>query len=254
MKRRNKILFYSISSLAIVAVATVGFSSWIVGIEQKETTTTIDVEVDNTSNETCYLNVVASSDPVEIGEKEPHDRTGNDIIGASENDENSPISVSETAMQFSFETFELYIGNGIAVSAQKTKVDITLDSSNDAFNTVNSSANLIGRSGSETWTYLAYTASFLLTTEGDNPNFTVEDHTSDGNYKIYKLVEGKMTQSLSWGTFFGKKSPVTYYNEFFQKEENLANRLTATNKICKELDQMAAAVKTNITLSAKVTL
>ena len=88
MKRRNRILFYSISSLAIVAVATVGFSSWIVDIEQKETTTTIDVEVDNT---TVVAQVNSSTESIILNNTSVD---GDGIISSDESNANADIDLS----------------------------------------------------------------------------------------------------------------------------------------------------------------
>ena len=62
MKRnkKSKLVLFSVLGLAAISIGTVGFATWMVGVENKSETLTFTANVDNTLNESIYLEAVAS--------------------------------------------------------------------------------------------------------------------------------------------------------------------------------------------------
>ena len=48
--KKSKLVLFSVIGLAAISIGTVGFATWMVGVQKKEETLTISALVDNTLN------------------------------------------------------------------------------------------------------------------------------------------------------------------------------------------------------------
>lgn len=210
MKKRNKIIAACASVFAVISVATVGFATWLVGVTQKSLGLGVETQVDSVQNETQYVEAkVAAGTKITVAEKEEHERTGKNIVGASANvDDGGTIKVDKDALTFSFESITVRIGDN--ATTPPTKVVITLDNEKSTANQVTD--NKMGTkyrsalTGTPNyWTYLKLDTVTLTLAE----NFVAQDNES---YTTYTLEDDFKKIQLGWGTFFNNKNPVAYYN------------------------------------------
>ena len=141
MKKKNKIIIGAISAFTLVSVATIGFSSWVIGVQQQE----VDVEglklsVDTVENDSVFLEVsLPANETVKICEPSKVTRTETtDIVGTSDSTASGGIGYSEDAMKFSLQTITLRVGKNVSSEEIPTGVKFTLPSEEgkNTFNTV----------------------------------------------------------------------------------------------------------------------
>ena len=252
MKKRNKIIAACASVFAVISVATVGFATWLVGVTQTSLGLGVQTQVDGVQNETQYVEAkVAEGTKITVAEKEAHERTGKNIVGASANDGEAAIQVDINALTFSFESITVRIGKN--ATTPPTKVVITLDDEKSTVNqvtenTMTETYRPALKEGSY-WTYLALKPITLtLSTEFDSKS------SDSDTYTTYTLKEGKKLVQLSWGTFFGNKNPVAYYNGLV-KEQGFDELLKMSEHASAELTKMnevlsAGTLTINVALQA----
>lgn len=254
MKRnkKSKLVLFSVLGLAAISIGTVGFATWMVGVQKTNDVLTVTANVDNTLNESIFLEATTSTNPLIIAESAAHTKEGRDILGAKTDGELSEgnVMVSENALKFSFTTLQYSVGNG---AVNPTKLHIALEPVET--NTINKvTVNKLGqeeRTG-DSWTYLAFDKTYNISNnEGEN-NIAVAE-TDKGSYKLYTFNTKEFT--LDWGSFFGGKSPVSYYNEISKKEKynNASDIFKLADNVYNELITMKSALKSG-NLSIKVSL
>ena len=241
--RKSKLVLFSVIGLAAVSIGTVGFATWMVGVEKKSDALTFTANVDNTLNESIYLEAVASSNEIIVAEKVEHTKANTDILGAKVD---SPlgegnVTVNANALQFTFATLKYSVGNG---ATKPTKLHLKLATPTETINACNvvKTSELNGeRTGATKWSYLAYEKTFAIN-EGEGDIITTTP-TSNGSYTEYDF--GTKTFTLNWGDFFGSTSPVTYYNTISAKEaySDASAKFTLADNVSKELTAMQTALK-----------
>ena len=271
MKKNKKIIIGAISALAIVSVSAIGFSSWIVGVQDKDTEATITAEVDDTSNDSLLVSAsIASDTNLVLAEKQAYTREeGIDIIGAGKGQ--GDVLVSANALSFTFENIQVIVGDG---STKPTGVTLSFDENAHEF--INTESDKLGSVNEKDlrpgirWSYIAFDDVTI-------PWSDFEKDTSksvEGSYEVFNLSASKKTYSFSWGTYFGNEdatldgnqSPVTYYNNLLKEAKEdpeegykLKDGITAldlvntANNAGVELKDMATAFASK-TLTIKVTL
>ena len=267
MKKKNKIIIGAISAFTLVSVATIGFSSWVIGVQQQE----VDVEglklsVDTVENDSVFLEVsLPANETVKICEPSKVTRTETtDIVGTSDSTASGGIGYSEDAMKFSLQTITLRVGKNVSSEEIPTGVKFTLPSEEgkNTFNTVKTNEfassevdgwqDKTGRSGSS-WTYLALETTIALT------EFTSDSETnSSASYTTYTLEDKQLT--LLWGSFFGNasvsgenKKPTDFYNGLYNEASPTPSfdiLMEAATKATTELKAMNTAM-TNKTSTLK---
>lgn len=255
MKLSKKATITLISALALVSVSAIGFSSWIVGVQQKDTTTKITAEVDDTKNDSLVLTASIASKLI-LAEKEEYTRQdGLDIIGASRSE--GDMEVSSNALSFTFQSMQIIVG---ANQTNPTGVNLSFDENAHSFITVDTTADKLGtvastdlRDGSS-WTYICFEDVTIPFSD-----FEIDDEESvEGSYTVYNLKSNKSTYSFLRGSFFGNDtitsdgniSPVNYYNNLLK----VANDEPDTGYKLKDgvtaLDLVTTAKNVNVELNA----
>ena len=233
----NKKIVALMCSLAVVAVATVGFSAWVVGVQQTETTSKTSISVDTVTNDTQYLTADMSGQEIIIAEENKHVREGLDIIGSES------IGADSNALEFTFTSLSVTLGNNS--SSSYTKVIIELDADNNDFLTTKT--NLVGREGNSR-TYLKFTK-VEVPFKGNSTFFTSK---SENGYTTYTLdtskvnIDDGLSLKLSWGTYFGEEldtSPVKYYNGLNSGSDSTDVLLMRANNASSELTTMKSVLE-----------
>ena len=236
--QKSKIVLCSILGLAAISIGSVGFATWLVGVNKTEEELHVEAVVDDTKNDSIYLDVAVANNPFYVAESSAISKAdGKKIVGAS-NDGDSALKVTANAMKFTFSRFELSVGGGVTNMPTAVRVEFTKDL-NEAnwgaaelintakYTTVSgetvNSDNLVGSkrkalSGEETFSYISYSETFTI---GESADLVIDSSKSTDNYKVYKL-NVDMVRSFSWGTFFTNKageakSPANFYNEIYSE-------------------------------------
>lgn len=238
-KRKNYVLIGAIG-IAAVALTSVGFATWITGMQQTTVTTgDISVSVDTAENSTKYLDVVidSSNSTMHIGEKV--------TSGAITN------SGDPTDLEIAFTKFQLIIGDKYtSTQLEKVKVEMTVTNLPTGITFTNGGfvpTNLYGTTkNSENKSYLQFPAEFGTVTDGKfYVNMTdVAESEKSANLKGYTVKKATLETgnklTLTWGTVFGnkKESPATYYNGRLDATQNVEEKLGIMDEATKTLNHM----------------
>lgn len=241
----NKKVLKIVCGFAVVSLGTVGFSAWIVGLQQKETESKTTISVDTVTNDTQYLSATSENQTIVVAETSvPESNSG--IITAkdlSKEDSPSGLTIDGNALKFSFDSINVLLSEDAQTANNFTGVQIELDETANSF--LNTVENKIGRSGSGSWSYLTFETVTLTFAK----NFTLVEPGNDG-YIEYTLNESTINGeaedttklSLDWGTYFDSKSPVAYYNSIDRSGKNTSELITLMENVNSELKSMNAAL------------
>lgn len=239
----NKKIIGLMCGLAVVAVATVGFSAWVVGVQQTETTSGVNLSVDAVTSETQYLTASAENQTITIGENTIPDSAG--IITVKDlTDESLGIAIDTNALKFSFDSIDVLLSNDVT---SYKGVQIELDSNDNSFFTVEDDYNILKEqrtAGNEgTFKYLDFDPVILSFASNFDKSMELDGYTKY-SLKSSSINNGEGTTSLSlkWGNFFDSKSPVTFYNQINRDDKDVNALIQLIDDINDELDAMINAL------------
>lgn len=250
LKKNKKNLLVGVCALAGVAVTTVGFATWVFGVENRNAQTEYKVLVDNVENDTVYLTIGKIADAkINIGEAIAHEKKGDNIIGTKEGEGAALVA---NAMEFKIPDIQIKIGKSVVT--KPTTLSINLLAEDNSFNTITVGANDYFKRKVGDYNYVQYTKDIVLDfTSVTDANMKEEGSTeSYYNYKFVGSKEGStdFVDTLNWGTYFGNadsttnNSPVTYYNSReiittdMNDEAKFNAKLEASSKAYEEVNQM----------------
>lgn len=271
MFKKKKIVLTSVLALAGVSLATVGFATWVVGLQKTDDTLTVSAVVDDSENKSICLEAVTKKDEkVIISESVPYEANAKnkEIMSAVEKaDTTTGVTyVNADALKFHFTTLQYSLGKAVAPAQKPTKLNIELLGNTDnPINFVGEAGCLMDTTYREKgeYSYLKLNTSIDLneTTYDVNPAGT----TTGNSYDVY--VVKKTEFKFQWGSFFGNsadtmeteeknQSPVKFYNSKSSTradDESLKKNLfDDCENANKELKAMETALKGN--LKIKVSL
>ena len=245
--KKSKLVLFSVIGLAAISIGTVGFATWMVGVQKKEETLTISALVDNTLNNSIYLEAEITNNNVVIAERAEHVKSestpSTDIVFASKKG-GEDFTVNENALKFTFSKLQFSKGTSVAFPTQ-----LKLELQTSANNTVSSTGNLTGREEAESWTYLKLNKTIDI----NSSMYTLDNGVTGKSYETYKFNE--KTYSLEWGTFFGNdgKSPVQYYNALAGTgNRTMADLFELSDKVYSEISTMKSTLLGNLTVKVSI--
>ena len=271
MKRnkKSKLVLFSVLGLAAISIGTVGFATWMVGVQKKEETLTVTALVDNTKNSSVYLEAVVEDSPVKVAETSIYPTSGSktnawDIVTAS-TESNADITVDPNALQFKFTTLQYSYGNDATVPSKLT-IELLEGESDNTANKV--SVNKVGRTGdsNSSWRYLKFKHEYTLSTSEETDlaanKLKVTEVNQDGKSFKKFTVDNKIF-TLEWGSYFNDTNPVSYYNSLSKTNihdngavtDKVSAMFTLADQAYAEIAQMKKALtEDNPTLTVKVTI
>ncbi|MDD6469162.1 MAG: hypothetical protein PUF99_04565 [Bacilli bacterium] len=225
--KKSKIVLFSVIGLAAVSIGTVGFATWVVGVQRTEVGLQLSAKVDDTQNKSIMLEAeIDTNYTFKVAETEEHNSiTNNDLVVTGNSGTNTSIGFDSNAMKFQFSKLQFSCGDA---ATKPTKLTLKL-ATNDAnsFNTVTKTANKLPteRTGTS-WTYLSLDYTLTLDyNEGVGKNVTAKSKVGGESYTTYEI--NTKIFDMHWGTFFGNESyannntsPLKYYNSISNKKEN----------------------------------
>ena len=222
MKKRNKIIAFSVSTLAVLSVCTVGFATWLVGVQKNSEDVKVTATVDETTNQSVFLSAKID-EKIKLAEAAETGSDGGDykIIEAKEGGINT---ANENYLGFKFSELKLTVSkNNFDGKPNAIKISLPVDLNQR--NTVETNDNEFSETGKRKespWTYVSFDdVTFDLTAE----NFTIKDSDPDSDtegFIEYTIIDGKNNFNFEWGTFFDNVtledediSPVNFYNSLY---------------------------------------
>ena len=233
MKLHNKKMLISLISIATVALGSVGFATWIIGVQKTSTDVgNLKVETDTVKNNSIFLTATLPTNAkIAFGET-----TGDVKDGILANLDK--YLKKDNAMKFDFASIQYKVGKEVTKKPAKLKMELVTSDTKNASNYVESSKNKFNtiRTGTGTGTdttfeYVNYYEVIDLTV---GTIVTLDD--SDPNIETYTFTDSALKKhTFKWGSFFGNNwnngvlqgtdtkeySPLTYYNEVICK--NVSN-------------------------------
>lgn len=262
LKRNKKNVLIGVCALAGVALTSVGFATWVVGVTNKESKTEYNLKVDDVASDTIFLSVANESGTINIGEKEAHDKSGNDIAGSKQ------LGEVPNALSFEVKELKIKIGTNVAVKPKQLHLKLENTAKLNTINKVNNASNLLTKGAAKVRTestdyyYLKLTDMVIGLTYADtasaSANMVKTGETTNG-YDTYEYnANGTkvLTGKLEWGNYFGNVSPVEYYNNVYKGDDtpSLDNMLTSSKNAFDEISAMKTALDANANGGKKLTI
>lgn len=264
--QKSKIVLCSILGLAAISIGSVGFATWLVGVNKTTETLQLEAKVDNTKNDSIYLEAIITANSFVVAERTEYDKKADGgIVGASKN-AGSDFTVNENALKFTFSSFKLSVGKGVTSTDYPKKVVVDFNStvSENSSAYVDSTASKINECTYQKWdsetskyvstaignsvrtldqgetkfSYIKYHEEFNLEAEGV---FRKTDKTTYWEYEL-----NNKTREFSWGSFFGGKSPVNFYNDLYNTYNQKTGTSTKNYMTGAELFNFADKINTEI--------
>ena len=204
--KKKKIVLYFIISTLLISVGSVGFSSWILSIEKKESNFSANINISEAWNATAILDVNTSVESISSDgdtgniENLKVPLSGSIIYSDDINTEisNSKLSISVNALSD--------VNNPSGTDLKKVEIKTT---DTDSF----------GRTNGEEYTYFEVSDKEVSVSE-----LTLDNTFNVSGYSKFNLsLEGF---SLEYGSYFNYENPETFYNNKIEeaKKTYLNNR------------------------------
>lgn len=274
MKFKNKkTKLFLVLGASTLALGSIGFASWVIGVQQKEASGNLNVQVDNASLSNIQIIQKLTTNKLTIAESGAVPGNKDDIIKAEENAGPDDIKLDTNAFKFNFKELKVRVGEGVSVSERPKSLVVGLsdNTEHNKANKVASDMNLIQvedkdktsgsviatknhRTGSD-FTYLGFdTQTIPLNYESVQPK--------DGYYE-FDLAAQTIDYAFKLGTYFDGATDTSvceYYNNIYTvasypRDEKYFDFLSqqAVN-IHKELTAMKTALEVEKALTIKISV
>ncbi|MDY3994732.1 MAG: hypothetical protein SOY58_03165 [Candidatus Onthovivens sp.] len=232
--KKAKIVLFNVIGLAAISIGTVGFATWITGIESKTDAETLTVTVDYSKNTTCIVEATLSDATIHVGEHV--EKSAENLIYNDGEAEDLEITFSKFVVISSPDVNISKVNLNIGGEATTTSISNCSIIDNGVVPT-----NLYeGKENTDKKSYFKLSQSELGTTVIKNGLYLTTMADTDSNYvsgyNCYTL--SSMTLSFSWGSLFNNDSPCTYYNEQLKTIEPTSDKLKNMQEYNKILNQM----------------
>lgn len=240
--------------LASVALIGVGFSSWVIGFQNKETNGEVTVSADDVKYKALTLSAeVAKNNTLYLAGKSASSTTNGPISferGNDNKEEDLSVSVTFTitvgkdftvsdlqSISFTFDNDSKYVDNAVATEGNK-------------LTSIHTGNNLTYLEAPETISNL----NFNDTTSSEG--FNLDQSTKDSNLKKYTMTK---TLDFHWGTFFKTSTvagsygvnPVDYYASVLTGESLTEQNIQSAGE---ELEAMKTKYDGTKKINLKMTL
>ena len=251
-KRKQTYILFGVVCFAALSLATVGFSTWIVGTIEDKTDVTATITTEGSTNKTFTVDAIPSNSTITI---DCASGVSNGIItsgSGSKKDMTIGMTYSiDASTNCTFKQIDLSVK---VTNGSETNINIPtlLDTSkvDDS-----STLDLFGRTIAD---YSSFTYLTLSKYEYASNSFDLDD-TSLSGYNLYTYSDGAF--AIKFGSFFGGKTPEEFYNE---KLSSLRNeyinetknelKLTKRDKYLKALEAAKAELTNMSTILNKSTI
>lgn len=220
---RRKWVVGGIAFFGSIALLTTGFATWVVGVQQDKQEGDVSVTVETTTNSSIRFEAVLSDKAIKL--KETKATSNGKILN-----EESP---DPEALDITFSTFKITLGKDATLP---TKITMSIAESG-TYNKQNTATSYLFKGHAEQTglKYIAAPAEITLT-----KGSTYTESTDGSGNTVWEITNKKLT--FQWGDYFGNSSPCTYYNSFYDEEDEPTEPTQAdVDAVAKEMKAMADA-------------
>ena len=247
--KKSKFVLFSVIGLAAISIGTVGFATWITGVENRTATDNVTVNVDTSKNKTVIVEAALSETDNTLSLTEP--TTTNSQLIKVENGKDTDLTV--TFKSFRVIVSDAYTLDSIKFTLEGTSIANCLISDDKL--SIYPENLYAGASNTKKSSYLKITNSTLNTSS--LKTIASEEKGYIEGYTCYTLTTNAFT--FSWGTMFGdgSQTPSTYLSTCSDAQNLLADaKLAYVEKCNKMLNAMHSNLnnkKLTLTITANVT-
>ena len=233
-KKKQTYILFGIVCFAAISLATVGFSTWVVGRIEDSDEVTASITTEGSTNKTFTVDAIASKDKIKID----CGTTSNGIV-TSGSGSSKDMSVKMTysiaaSTNYTFEKIDLSVKVTKGSESNDRNIPTLLDTSKvDDSSTI----DLFGRTINK---YSSLTYLTLSSSTYNSSKFN-KDSASLSGYNLYTYSDDGF--AIQFGSFFGGKTPEEFYNDKLNtfrndyiNETNNELRITKRNKYLKALE------------------
>ena len=243
---KSKIVLFSIIGLAAISIGTVGFATWVTGLDKKEESANItNITVDTASNKTCYVEAVLGDDnSISLTE---NTAANNSLITIEGTPAATDLTITFTKLKvivssqsYTFKSLDF----SLAAADSNAIVGCTYETNGVTPEKLYDEVSNTGKSYFDI-EKKSYTESTGLSkvTSTDTTNYV------DG-YDIYMATNVVFT--FKWGTLFEGNKPSEYYTKTEDVTENLQKSATAT-KVLNHMKECLSGKSVKLNITANVT-
>ena len=247
-KRKQTYILFGVVCFAALSLATVGFSTWIVGTIEDKTDVTATITTEGSTNKTFTVDAIASKDTIKID----CGTTSNGIV-TSGSDSSKDMGVKMTysiaaSTNCTFNRIDLSVKVTQGSNTNNINIPTLLETSKESDS---STTDIFGRTIS-TYSNLTYLS--ISSTEYINKDnlFSVDSNSLSG-YNLYTYTDNGF--AITFGSFFDNTTPEKFYNSKLEtlrneyiNESNNDLKLTKRDKYLKALE----AAKAELTNMSKI--
>lgn len=265
--KRNKILLTFLIGLAVVASASVAFSTWIFGLKKDNASIDgITVTVDGYKDTTKYIDIAAvAGETIKLAEYSKIDPSDNIAYteGITTETGKSDFDITLSKFEFAFSTeqynfenitFDMVVYKGTDTTTNINKVDST-----KVHSVADEANNTIKMRDAKEYEYISLATA---TIEQKDLSTWFKPAEKIGSYTYYEVLDGKKTLSLKWSDYFGndttdgkKASPAIFYNNKYStyKDKTVKEKLQFLNTANSEMEAMQGIFKDTASINIKIT-
>lgn len=240
-KRKQTYILFGVVCFAALSLATVGFSTWIVGTIEDKTDVTATITTEGSTNKTFTVDALPTKSTINI---DCASGVSNGIItsgSGSKKDMTIGMTYSIAAStNCTFNRIDLSVKVTTGSNTNNINIPTLLDTSkiDDS-----STTDIFGRtiSNYSNLTYLSISSTEYI----NKDNLFSVDPSSISGYNLYTYSDGDF--AIKFGSFFGGKTPEEFYNEKLSSlrneyinESNNELKLTKRDKYLKALEAAKA--------------
>ena len=245
-KRKQTYILFGVVCFAALSLATVGFSTWIVGTIEDKTDVTATITTEGSTNKTFTVDAIPSNSTITI---DCASEVSNGIItsgSGSKKDMTIGMTYSIAAStNCTFNRIDLSVKVTQGSNTNNINIPTLLDTSkiDDS-----STTDIFGRTISS---YSSLTYLELSKTSYSSSLFT-KDSSSLSGYNLYTYSDGGF--AIKFGSFFGGTTPEEFYNSKLETLRNEYINASNEDKITKRDKYLKAleAAKAELTNMSKI--
>ena len=257
--KKKKIILGSCVGLALVSLCSVGFATWLVGMNKESATAQItDIKFDAVSSQTKYVDIAgAVGDGLTIVDNSvtTNPDGNNNIILEGTSTKDLDVTLAKFELAYSSEGKFKNLELSASIDGVDTGLPAYTTETTDIFGrTVDTNYYYIKLdkfSETSTATYTDTKITYDEVTELGS-DFDANTEPIEG-FQYYKIKDSSKTLKFTWGNMFEGKAPIEYYQGKLDKATNIETKLKMLNAIDQELTAMNKAFKDK-TIKITVTL
>lgn len=262
--KRNKILLTSLIGLAVVASASVAFSTWIFGLNKDNASIDgITVTVDGYKDTTKYIDIAAvEGETIKLAEYSNITSSTDNIASAEDviaENKKADFDIALSKFEFAYSTKQFEFGSIdftlVAYNETNTNVNVVNDGQ---IHSVASTDTIAMRNAATDGKQYEYLSLATATIGKDDLGTWFGTAKIIGSYTYYEALNDKKTLSLKWSDYFGEEtnaSPATFYNGKYDayKNQSIVEKLKFLNTANSEMNAMQDAFKDTTNIKIKIT-